>query len=241
MLLCSVACDRLRGDSLDGFLKSDGKEILETLYAFDSYVMTYTTVMYSASAEKYVTFEVKTVFDRKNALTYSEIKLDSAAYASFFVKDNTVYYDTLLGKTQKSKGPLSNISELVHFTDVKARLSAISLPLSLSEGQLSSLKSKVSLTEGVGASHYVFSFGEKYFRYACANTNGVFDSVFDGKIDENDIKVNDYTVTYSLDEDGELESVTDYEARVTIKEYHAKLEFNTDDYKDSSVGEYMKK
>lgn len=253
ILLSAISCAKLSRSQLEDFLSSDGSEILEELYGFGSYVMNYTTVMYNASAEKYVTFEIKTVFERETSLTFTEIKLDGEAYVSFFVKGQTVYYETLLGKEQKTRGDLSGIEDFVHFTDVKARLTAIALPLSLSEGQLSSLKAKASFTEGQESSHYTFSFGEKYFRYAAANTNGVFDSVFDGEFEANDIKVNDYTVTYSLDEDGELESVTDYnsfsvkkngkklnyEARVTLKEYHAKLEFNADSYKDPSVGEYM--
>lgn len=253
LLLCSTSCTRLSRTELDSFLSSDGKEILEDLYGFDSYSMTYTTVMYNSSAEKYVTFEIKTVFERKTSLTFSEIKLDGETNVSFFIKGKTVYYETLLGKEQKTKGDLSGIKDFLAFTDVKARLGAIALPLSLSEGQLSSLKAKVRLTKESEASHYAFSFGEKYFRYAVSNTNGVFDSVLDGEIEANDVKVNDYEITYSLDKDGALEALTDYnsfsvrkdgkrlnyESLVIIKEYHATLQFNEDGYKDPSVGEYM--
>ena len=84
LLLCSTSCTRLSRTELDSFLSSDGKEILEDLYTFDSYSMTYTTVMYNSSEEKYVTFEIKTVFERKTSLTFSEIKLDGSGIITGF-------------------------------------------------------------------------------------------------------------------------------------------------------------
>ena len=253
LMLTFSSCAHLSRDELNAFLLSDGKSIRDSLSVFPSCVMSYTTVMYSHSAEEYVTFRVTTVLDRESDIRCSEILLDGSSYMSCFIKGDSVYFDTILGKTQKIRASIDSIADFSHLTDVEARISSALLPLTLDAKKLSSLKARLycERLDG-GDTEYRFSLGKEYFTYAYENTSGVFERVADGA-QLGSIKVEKYEICYVTDGNGELTGVTDinkfklkkdgttldYEAGVSIRKYEGKLDFDENEYSDSSSGEYI--
>ena len=251
--LCACS-DSLTRAELDSFMSLDAEGIRDGASSFDAYLMTYTTIMYSRSEKKYLTFEVSTVLDTVSGILCSEIKLDGSSYTSFFVKDSKVYFDTVMGEIKKIVATEDAISDFRHFTDVASRLDSALFPLTLSAKELRRLGVKVQRVEDGDNAQYVFSLGRKYFNYAYENAPHVFDKGFtDGITDIGKVGVDSYMITYVTDSDGKLVSVSEvnkftvkrdgeslnYEAGISIRKYEGTLDFDESEYSDSSSGEYI--